>query len=176
MKLKIRSGYLKNSNLAVPKIAEPVKGIVKQSLFNYLAEFVEEKVIIDLYAGSGNIGFEAISRGAKYAVLVETDYEAVKCLNENVKKLNLEDKVEVEVKDALKFIEHSPEKFDIIFSDPPYNSPTNHLLNTVNKIIDDKGIFVYFHKSTKDVLEVKNMKLVRTKKFGKSSYSVYKML
>lgn len=176
MKLKITSGYLKNSNLAVPKSAEPVKSIVKQSLFNYLAELIEDKIVIDLYSGSGNLGIEAVSRGAKYAVLVDTDYEAIKCLNDNVRKLDLENKVEVEVKDSLKFIEHSPEKFDIIFADPPYNAPTSHLLNTVSKIIESDGFFVYFHKTTKDILEVKNMKLLRTKKFGKSAYSVYKML
>lgn len=176
MALTISAGAYKKSNLEVPNSADPVKGIVKQSVFNYLGELVREKFIVDLYSGSGNIAIEAISRGAKYAILVENNFDAVKSINNNIKKLNLSDKAELEVKDVLKFIEHSKEDFDIVFADPPYNIPVSHLLNTVHKIIEKDGFFVYFHKSSQLETEVKEMKLLRIKKFGKSSYSVYRLL
>ena len=173
MTLTVAAGLYKKSNLEVPKSADPVKAIIKQSLFNYLDELVIGKTVVDLYSGSGNIGIEAVSRGATYAVLVENNYDAIKSINNNIKKLNISDKVEAEVKDVLKFIEHAKESFEIVFADPPYTIPVNHLLNTVNKIIEQKGLFIYFHKSSNTEILVKEMKLIRTKKFGKSSYSVY---
>jgi len=173
MKLKISSGILKNSNLLVPKSAKPVKAIVKQSAFNYLGEAIKNKMIIDLFAGSGNIGIEAISRGAKFTTFVEQDYSAYKTIQENLVNLNIEGKAEVIHQDVLKYLGSCESKYDLIFADPPYTNPSNHFLKTVYMVCKNNSILIYFNKTGKNPV-VENMKILETRTFGDSGYSIYK--
>lgn len=174
--LKINSGYLKRSNIKVPKKAKPVKSIIKLSAFNWLADNIKDKTVLDLFAGSGNLAFEALSIGATHAVLVEEDYEAFKTIQENIVNLNLENKCEVEHIDTLKYIGQAVETFDIVFADPPYNAPNKHFLKTVHIVVKPEGLLVYFHEKSSKIEEVENMTHVTTREFGKSCYTVYKSI
>ncbi len=103
----------------------PTSDKVKETLFNILAPHIySDTEFLDLFAGSGAIGIEALSRGAGRAVFVEKGREAVSCIKENLKTTKFEDKASVintDVLSALNRLE-GREKFDLVFMDPPYNN------------------------------------------------------
>lgn len=104
----------------------PTTDRIKETLFNMIAHGLCDTSFLDLFAGSGAIGIEAISRGAKEAVFVEKNSKAVMCIKENLKNTKFTDQAEVlqtDVISALSRLE-GRKKFDYIFMDPPYN----HLL------------------------------------------------
>lgn len=103
----------------------PTTDRIKETLFNMINNELYDARFLDLFSGSGAIGIEALSRGAKEAVLVEASHKAVLCINENLSKTKLNDSALVLEKDvfqAIKMLEAKGEVFDFIFMDPPYNN------------------------------------------------------
>ena len=100
----------------------PTADKVKGAIFNILGSKVNDAEVLDLFAGTGNLSFEALSRGAKNAVLVEKDSSAVQTIKKNIELLNAVEKVKLWKMDAYTFLhEHgSQNKYDLIFIDPPY--------------------------------------------------------
>ena len=102
----------------------PTTDRIKETLFNMLSFYVEDSRFLDLFSGSGGIGIEALSRGAKQAVFVEQNKKAVACIKENLMHTHLNDKAVVMSKDvmtALRLLDDEKQTFDYIFMDPPYN-------------------------------------------------------
>ena len=93
----------------------PTSDKVKESIFNILGNKIVDAVFLDLCAGAGGIGIEALSRGAKETVLVENNQRAVKLIKENLLLCNLEKDSKVVCNDAVRFLEDSDKRFDIIF-------------------------------------------------------------
>ena len=118
-------------------VTRPTLDRVKESLFSILYPYLEESVVLDLFAGSGALALEALSRGAKYAVLCDKSYKAIKVIKENVSKTKQEENIEIINKDfetAIKSLSEKNKKFDIIFLDPPYK--TNYIQKSVDLIIE----------------------------------------
>lgn len=102
----------------------PTTDRTKETLFNVLQTEIADCRFLDLFAGSGAIAIEALSRGAEFAVLVERDKEALECIESNLTRTRLKPQSKVlamEVTGALQYLKVSGEPFDIIFMDPPYN-------------------------------------------------------
>lgn len=102
----------------------PTTDRIKETLFNMINNDVIDCAFLDLFSGSGAIGIEAISRGAKKAVLVENNREAVGCIKDNLSKTKLTEQAIVyqcDVFEAIRRLDEIGEPFDIIFLDPPYN-------------------------------------------------------
>lgn len=175
MNLHVSTGKYKNSILKVPKCARPVKNIVKQSLFNYLENLglLKDSSVLDLYSGSGNLGIESLSRGAKNCTFVDNDFEAIKFITENVQKLNLQNS-QIINRDSLKFIGETESQFDLVFADPPYTDHIKHLLKTVHYTLVPGGVFVYMHSKNTIDLQAFDITLLETRCFGKSCFTVYK--
>ena len=117
----------------------PTLDRVKESLFNILQREIEDKIILDLFAGSGQIAIEFLSRGAKEAYLCDTSREAVAMIKQNLTKTKMLDKAKVYNEDyteLLNRIEKENKKIDLIFIDPPYKQ--NLAVNAVKQIIDKK--------------------------------------
>ncbi len=106
------------------KDTRPTTDRIKETLFNILQTDIYDSSFLDLYAGSGSIGIEALSRGASRAVFVENAKAAVKCINENLKFTKLDEKGIVFEQDVLSAIAKMDGKylFDIVFMDPPYGN------------------------------------------------------
>lgn len=100
----------------------PTTDRVKETLFNIIAPEIPECRFLDLFAGSGAIGIEALSRGAGKAVFVEKDHAALKVIRENLRFTHLEDRAEVICQDAVRAVSSMTpdEPFDVVFMDPPY--------------------------------------------------------
>lgn len=102
----------------------PTTDRIKETLFNMINADIYDSVFLDLFAGSGGIGIEALSRGAIRAVFVENNRKAMECVKENLCKTHLNHKaktIEMDVLGYIKNANNSGDKFDFIFMDPPYN-------------------------------------------------------
>ncbi|MBP3503298.1 MAG: 16S rRNA (guanine(966)-N(2))-methyltransferase RsmD [Clostridia bacterium] len=102
----------------------PTLDRVKESLFNIISDKIEDSIVLDLFAGSGAIGIEFLSRGCQKAYMCDKSHEAIKYVIENVKKTRLQENAIIKNKDYAEFLKDlkkSEVKFDIIFLDPPYN-------------------------------------------------------
>lgn len=123
--MRVISGIAKGRRLRAPAglSTRPVLDRLKQSLFDILAESVRDAVVLDLFAGSGSLGIEALSRGAAYAIFIDRSRDAVKVIAQNLKACGFSGKAEVyrrDVEEALPLLERRGIVFDIIFVDPPY--------------------------------------------------------
>ncbi len=123
--MRIISGTSKGRRLATPKnrAIRPTSDRVKESIFNILGNEVEGKVVLDLFAGTGNLGIEALSRGAKKAVFVEKGRQALSLIHRNLSQCGMDGRFEILPKDVTRSIgilEQRGEAFDLILIDPPY--------------------------------------------------------
>src|SRR5271170_6156379 len=121
MSLRVISGTAGGLLLKSPKrhALRPTQDRIRQVIFSSLAEQIPGARVLDLYAGTGSFGIEALSRGAASATFVEQDAEAAQCIRENLLHCRLQGDVRRE--DALAYLDKTPpEQFDLIFSDPPY--------------------------------------------------------
>ena len=103
------------SNIAL----RPTPNRVRETVFNWLGQDMSGKVCLDLFAGSGAMGIEAVSRGSEHVVMVESDRKVYSVLQSSLQKLRA-DQIELLMMDALKFIISDQRLFDVIFLDPPY--------------------------------------------------------
>ena len=126
----------------------PTLDRVKEALFSKILSNIQDGVVLDLFAGSGALGLESLSRGAKKAYLCDSSFKAIKIINENIKKTHFENDTIVISKDynsALMELNDKKIYFDIIFLDPPYNTDfaikaTDYIIN--NNMLNQDGIIV----------------------------------
>jgi 16S rRNA (guanine966-N2)-methyltransferase len=131
--MRIITGAFKGRKLAVPKGGEvrPSTGKVRAALFNILGPWIENKRVLDLYAGSGAIGLEALSRGAATVRFCEQNWQVVKNLKAMLSTLKVEDRALVLCGDVHQLLGHMGGSFDLIFADPPYNQEAEELQQLV---------------------------------------------
>lgn len=130
---KLRSRQIKT---LIGNSTRPTTDKVKEALFNAIGPYFDGGVMLDMFSGSGSIAFEALSRGMNFAVCIDSDNEAVKIINENIKNLEL-DKVTKLVKSdyqrALRLI-NDQYKFDLVYIDPPYHfQDIEKMISLLNK-------------------------------------------
>lgn len=122
--MRVITGQYKGRVLRTVKdlSVRPATGRVRQTIFDMLAHRIEldGSRVLDLFAGSGSLGIECLSRGAAHVTFVEYDGEAVRYLEQNIRMLGCEDQTEILPMDSMAFLRGRPEAFDIIFADPPY--------------------------------------------------------
>ena len=122
--MRVIAGEAKRLRLVAPKGMDtrPTSDKIKETLFNILAPDLYDAAFLDLFAGSGGIGIEALSRGASKCAFIEKDKEAVKCIRTNLETTRLTDRADVYPVDVLSFLHNlkSNQKYDIVFMDPPY--------------------------------------------------------
>ena len=157
----------------------PTKDMVKEALFSILMPYVTDCVFLDLFAGSGAIGIEALSRGAQNAVFCDQNKECIKIINENIEKARFKDISTVYNLDYLKCLERiKNQKFDIIFIDPPYNIGLG--LKAIQTISDFdllmiNGVLVF---ETDEIEEVPNeiglYEKFNTKRYGRNVLNFFK--
>ena len=139
--MRIIAGTLKGRRLVTPKGASlrPTSDRVKESMFNILGAKVDGGVVLDLFAGTGNLGIEALSRGAKRVVFIENSREALMVIRRNLQECRMQEQSEVLPKDvdrAIGQLQAKGERFDLIFMDPPYEKGL--IKRTLNRLKTEK--------------------------------------
>ncbi len=122
--LKIQGGKYKRRSLKKPKSARALQAKLRQHIFDYLRDFTKDAEVLDLFAGGGTFGFEALSRGAKSVTFVEKNKAAIKIIEQNAQFLGVTDKVSVVKADVNVYLNQAvynkKARFNIIFLDPPF--------------------------------------------------------
>ena len=169
--MRVISGSLRGLKLdSLPGLdTRPTLDRVKEALFSMLFDKPTDSVGLDLFAGSGGLGIELLSRYGKECTFVDASSDAIKIINTNIKKGRLEGRAHVEQKDALAFLKTTNRKFDVIFLDPPYASG---LYEDALDIIRDRGILSPSGVITCEcdagyALDCKGFDIIKDKTYGK---------
>ncbi|WP_318023975.1 16S rRNA (guanine(966)-N(2))-methyltransferase RsmD [Mycoplasmopsis gallinarum] len=171
--LRIISGTHRRLTIEQPSSnkTRPTMDRVREAIFNTLRFDLENKIVLDLFAGSGAFGFEAISNGAMKAVLVDNDYEAVNVIKKNQEKLKINN-LDIYKTDALTFLKNREGTvYDYIFLDPPYNE--YELLNSVLNILKTKkflsrnGLIILETNNPSKIIIPDGLTIQNQKQYGK---------
>lgn len=149
-KIRIIGGHWRSRLIIFPHRSDlrPTPDRVRETVFNWLGQDLTGLSCLDLFAGSGTLGFEAASRGAEQVVMVETDVKVHRALYENKQKLQAM-QVELVMMNALNFIKSDERKFDVIFLDPPYRlGLLPELLLLLTSHLKKDGVVYTENKST----------------------------
>lgn len=168
--MRVIAGTLKSREIKTPKgdKTRPTSGKVRGSLFDILQGEIQEATFLDLFAGSGAMGIEALSRGAKSAIFVEKEKGAANALRTNLKNFSLTGKstiIQADVHETIKRLERKGKTFDIIFIDPPYALSLTTLLETIHTLLKGTGILIIEQRKGSE-LSPSHMTLNRKKAYG----------
>jgi 16S rRNA (guanine966-N2)-methyltransferase len=169
--MRVIAGSAGGVRLAVPKRGvRPTMDRVKAAIFSSLGEAIIGARVLDLFAGSGALGIEALSRGAASAIFVEDDRQSAKAIEENLAKTKLKGRVRHQ--DVFDFLrqQSNAERFQIIFADPPYEktSYTEKLMTNeaLPQLLETDGVFVLEKRPGEPLAETALWRVVRKKKYG----------
>ena len=155
----------------------PTSEKVKEAVFSAIQFEIEQARVLDLFAGSGQLGIEALSRGAKYTVFIDNSPNSIAVIKENIKACKLDGQAKVNNIDYNAFLNTTDEVFDIAFVDPPYESPAIfRALDKLSARMSDSGIVVCEHKrGLRMPEETGRLKLYRQYDYSKTQVSIYKI-
>jgi len=184
--IRILAGTLRNRKLATPKglHTRPTSAALRKALFDICKNIIDDANILDLFAGSGALSIEALSRGAKSATCVDNNKEALRCIRHNIKNLQLQDHVELLYGDVFRIIKalvQQQHHYDIIIADPPYGatldkegmSYAQYLLRILDNssLLSSKGM-LFIECSRSDIIDKENLSslfLVSSRRIGRST-------
>jgi len=159
----------------------PTTDYLRESIFNILSGCMEDAVVLDLFAGTGSLGIEALSRGAASAVFIDKDPQAIKALVRNISAFSLEEQCTIVRRDILRglsFLKSTVQAFDLVFIDPPYGQgfvePTLHILNRAE--CTAKEAYIVIEHSAHETLPQEVARLMRTdqRRYRKTLVSFYR--
>jgi 16S rRNA (guanine966-N2)-methyltransferase len=177
--LRIIAGEFKGRLLQTPpgKQVRPSSGLIRGVIFNVLGDLVRGRRVLDLYAGSGALGIEALSRGAAAVTMVEADRNTAGLISQNLELLKIRTAARVVRQDALEFIPGSGEQFDIVLADPPYQANVStRILDLVSKhdLLAPGGLLVLQHHRAENIVPgTADLVLWKSKQHGKSKVEFY---
>ena len=181
--VRIIAGKARGRKLIPPATMEtrPTLDRVKESMFSIIQNYIPDAVVVDVFAGTGSLGLEAASRGAKEVYLVDRSKDAFSLLKQNIENLKFEDTCYALNKDsyeALRYLSDKNKVFDIIFIDPPY---CKEMIPEAIKIIYEKkmlskdGIIVTKIDSIEEIYEgYEEISLIKSRKYGNTTICLYK--
>lgn len=186
---RIIAGYLGSFHLkSAAKATRPTSDRVKESLFSKLESMglIEGSTVLDLFAGTGALAFEALSRGAKAATLIEKDRSAAALLNQNatqirvaLAKANLDPRLLVYELDAKKFLSKDNDGYDLVFIDPPYDYDDVALVELVSQLerhLNSGAVMVIERSSKSPINSFEGFDLISDKKYGDTALFFYEWI
>ena len=178
--MRIISGKFKGKRLIAPKTlpVRPTTDMAKEALFNILnfqIDFQEIK-LLDLFAGTGNISYEFISRGTTQITAVDQHYGCVKFINKTANELEAE--INTVKSDVFKYLDKVKTKSNLIFADPPYDFSTEDFqkipqLVFENNLLEEEGLLIVEHSKHTDLSETVNFS--ESRRYGNSVFSFFKL-
>ncbi len=177
--MRIISGAHRGLKILAPSKlpVRPTTDMAKEALFNIIEQKynIDELTVLDLFAGTGNISFEFLSRGVKKITSVDRNFDCIKFIQETNKKLNFN--AEIIKADVFKFLKNETLKYDLIFADPPYDLPNIpeviHWVQTVD-LLNKGGMLIIEHASMQNLSSYKGF--IESRKYGNSTFSFFSKL
>lgn len=180
--MRIVGGKYRSIKLQVPcKNTRPTSDRLKESLFNAMFQVTTHQVWMDLYAGSGAIGIEALSRGAQHVLFSDVSQEAIKCISNNVAKIHARNKATIINEDAHSALNYAKKHkiiADVVFLDPPYAQDISNLINDLldSSTISECGLLIIEQAADDKEYDIdKQVLKIKERKVGKSMYRIYQV-
>lgn len=177
--MRIISGFLRGREIKGYTIdgTRPTMDRVKESMFAIIQDYIKDSVCLDLFAGTGNLGIEAISNGAKKCYFVDKNKIATRIIKENINKFEIQDKCEVINKDYLDALDYFKEnriKFNIVFLDPPYD---NHVITEIFKVLYRRRLLkrdaIVVCEYLDEDIETEYFEVEKSKNYGYKKVGIY---
>ena len=177
--MRVISGFLKGREIKGYTIdgTRPTMDRVKESMFAIIQDYIKDSICLDLFAGTGNLGIEAISNGAKKVYFNDKNKIACKIIKETIDKFQIQDKSEIlnkDYMDALEYYKENHIKFNIVFLDPPYdNKVITEIFKTLyrKKLLKRDAIVVCEY--TDQNIEEEYFEIIKSKNYGYKKVGIY---
>jgi len=176
-KLRVSGGEARGRRLKAPKGIRPTQGMVKQAIFNLVGPAIEGAEVLDLFAGSGALGIEALSRGAAGVTFVDHQARGLAILRQNLDVLGLKERARIVRGDVVRWLEASPDtvkRAGVVFLDPPYDDV---VLDLALKVLDrtvENATVVAEHSRRQAMPALTRLQLDRQRRYGDSMVTVFK--
>ncbi len=176
--MRVTGGTLKGRTLrTIPGLStRPTTDKIRQSIFNILMNDIEDASVLDIFAGSGALGIEALSRGAASTVFIESGRKQIENIQNNLMALDLKAGVfDCEYIAACRSLQSDNRKFDLIFADPPYEKiKPSEVIETVLQydLLENNGLLIIEHKAGQ-AEKSDLMEMLKKRKFGQTEVSFY---
>lgn len=175
--MRVITGSARGRRLKAPEGLDvrPTTDKVKEAVFSAVQFQLEDTYVLDLFAGSGQMGIEALSRGAKRAVFVDSSRAAISCINENLRAAGFERQSEVILRDSFDFIKLTRQKFGVIILDPPYrHGHIDVVLPFAAAKLCEGGCIICEYESEADVPATpEGLALRKTYRYGKINVTIF---
>jgi 16S rRNA (guanine966-N2)-methyltransferase len=152
----------------------PMSERIRNALFNKINDELEGAKVLDAFAGSGAIGLEALSRGAAHVIFVEKDHVAAKIIENNIKKLRVEEKSQLVKAPVAGWSGTTTELFDIIFADPPYHDPQLSTVSRLFKLLKPNGLMVLSYPGRGETPTETGVVVVDNRSYGTAALAFYR--
>ena len=176
--MRIIAGKFKGLNIKTinDSSTRPMMSKAREGIFNSLQSDFNDALVLDLFAGSGSLGIEALSRGANFVTFIDSSLNCKKTIDKNLSGIDQNFTVlAISVHD---YITQSEKKFDIIFYDPPFSFFVNEInsdLNTIqNLMTKNSKLIIHRHKSSEQFVYPEGLELYKEKKYGQSNITILK--
>ena len=176
--MKIITGKYKNLRIeTINKTStRPMMSRVRESLFSSINVQLINKKVLDLFAGSGSLGIESLSRGAASCLFVELSKESLDILIKNLSKT--EEDVNIFKGDAYRWVQNNEESFDIVFLDPPFEHDDSMVTDLILKLVNTlnhEGLIILHRDNSSNIINIEEkLELIKKRKFGQSILHIYK--
>jgi len=173
--LRVAGGDARGRRLKAPKGIRPTQGMVKEAIFNLIGRDIDGVHVLDLFAGSGALGIEALSRGATGVTFVDREPRGLAILRQNLEALDLKARARVVRGDVVRWLESSPEEIrqaGVVFMDPPYEDV---VLDRALKVIDREAgdaIVLVEHSRRHDLPTLARLRVDRQRRYGDTMVTV----
>ena len=170
--MKVIAGIYKGRNIDTIKdtATRPMMGIAREGIFNTLQFSFENADVLDLFAGSGSMGIEALSRGAKYVTFIDNSPDCIKQINKNLQEYKND--YSVLQLDVSNYINEVASKYDIVFYDPPFEYVTEDINADISEIgnnLNKNGfIVIHRHSNSSSIVLPNDVELYKEKYYGQS--------
>ena len=175
--MHIISGTHKGHKLEIPKSAvRPTMDKVREAIFAMIRSDVLNAEVLDLFAGSGSLGLEAISEGAERCDFVESSYKVVKTLQKNISKLTFNEFAHIHNCSAFSYLKNCTKTYDIIFFDPPYKREfASKIIKAIymNDVLSNDGIIIAETGKSEDISIFENF-IIKEKIYGNTKVTILK--
>ncbi|MBR2803497.1 RsmD family RNA methyltransferase [Candidatus Saccharibacteria bacterium] len=171
--VKIIAGKYKGKKIRTPGgSTHPMGERERNALFNALGDIIEGQLVMDLYAGSGAIGIEALSRGAKFVLFIDKNPKAVDTINKNLRKLGAYPMYGGAIESDLNItLRTATDRYPIVIADPPYEEYDPKIAKYIARVVSPHGALVISHPG--EAPEIKGFTLLKSSKYARAHLSFY---
>jgi 16S rRNA (guanine966-N2)-methyltransferase len=173
--LRVTGGESKGRRLRMPKAIRPTQGIVKEAIFNLVAGRVEGARVVDLFAGSGALGIEALSRGAAHVTFVDRVPRGLAILRQNLDELGFKSRAGIVRAEVGRWLEGAPDEIkeaDLVFLDPPYGDPVfERSLKALDKTEGDRTVVAEYSRH-QSLPRLERLSVARERRYGDTMVAV----